>query len=216
MSPISMLLRKVESKTTHEPPQATTTYHEPPRPTTSQHDPKVIHFKNLRNTTSQTLKSIKTVIKQLINNKIEQVFCLAYYRIQQVVGLGLLALVIGWSSLVNDLFVGSNWIDLQTVRAQFQCQFKMEGQNGGSDSENELLKDLFSTGKRKDFTPKKVESEHSRKKTHPEQERPEAKRRIFMQGKQKFAAVLVISDDENENTTDQVKEDILTSTGYFP
>ena len=51
----------------------------------------------------------------------------------------------------------------------------MEGQNGSSDSENELLKDPFSAGKRKDFTPKKVESEHSRKKTHPEQESPEAK-----------------------------------------
>ena len=65
----------------------------------------------------------------------------------------------------------------------------MEGQNGGSDSENELLKDPFSAGKGNDFIPKKVESEHSRKKTHPEQESPEAKRRIFIQGKQKFAAV---------------------------
>ena len=88
----------------------------------------------------------------------------------------------------------------------------MEGQNGGSDSENELLKDPFSAGKRKDFTPRKVESEHSRKKTHPEQESPEAKRRIFIQGKQKFAAVLAISGDEDENTTDQVKEDII----YLP
>ena len=57
----------------HDLPRATTAYHEPPRATTSHHDlpranttQKLIHFKNLRNTTSQKLRSIKTVIKQLI------------------------------------------------------------------------------------------------------------------------------------------------------
>ena len=120
-STISSVSMSVVSKTTHEPPQATTTYHEPPRPITSHHDlprattshhdlpranttQKFIHFKNLRNTTSQKLRSIKTVIKQLINYKIEQVFCLAYDKIQQLAGVGLLARVVGWSSLVNDLF----------------------------------------------------------------------------------------------------------------
>ena len=67
------------------------------------------YVKNLRNTTSQKLRSIKTVIKQLINYKIEQVFCLSYYKIQQVVGVGLLARVVGWSSLLNDLFC---WVQL--------------------------------------------------------------------------------------------------------
>ena len=81
-----------------------------------------------------------------------------------------------------------------------------------SDSDNELLKDPFSAGKRKEFTPKKVESEHFRKKTRPERESPQAKRRIFKQELQKFEAVLVISDDENENSTDQVEEDII----YLP
>ena len=56
-----------------------------------------------------------------------------------------------------------------------------------SDSDNELLKDPFSTGKRKEFTPKKVESEHFQKKT--ERESPQAKRCIFKQEQQKFEAV---------------------------
>ena len=111
--PIKMLDRSSlkQHKSHHKPPRPTTSHHDLPRATTSHHDlpranttQKFIHFKNLRNTPSQKLRSIKTVIKQLINYKIEQVFCLAYYKIQQVVGLGLLARVVGWSSLVNDLF----------------------------------------------------------------------------------------------------------------
>ena len=81
-----------------------------------------------------------------------------------------------------------------------------------SDIDNELLKDPFSAGKRKEFTPKKVESEHFRKKTQPERESPQAKRCIFKQEQQKFEAVLVISVDENENSTYQLKEDMI----YLP
>ena len=81
-----------------------------------------------------------------------------------------------------------------------------------SDSDDEFLKDPFSTGKRKEFTPKKVESEHFRKKNQPEPESPQSKRCIFKQEQQKFEAVLVISDDENENSTYQLKEDMI----YLP
>ena len=82
----------------------------------------------------------------------------------------------------------------------------------GSDSDNEFPKDPFSAGKRNEFTPKKVESEHFRKKTQPERESPQAKRCIFKQEQQKFEAVLVISVDENENSMYQLKEDMI----YLP
>ena len=68
-------LEWVRSKTTHEPPQATTTYQEPPRP------------KNLstRNTRSQILRYIKTVIKHLIYKTVLKhlIFCIAYYKIDR-------------------------------------------------------------------------------------------------------------------------------------
>ena len=77
------------------------------------------------------------------------------------------------------------------------------------DSHNKFAKDPFSAGKRKEFTPKKVESEHFRKKTQHEREGRQAKRCIFKQEQQKFEVVLVISDDENENSTYQSKEGMI-------
>ena len=81
-----------------------------------------------------------------------------------------------------------------------------------SDSHNELLKTHFLQGRERSFSPKKVESEHFRKNTQPERESPRAKRCIYKQEQQKFEAVLVISDDENENSTYQLKEDMI----YLP
>ena len=44
-----------------------------------------------------------------------------------------------------------NWIDLQATRAQFQFQFQFQFKMEDSDNHNELLKDPFSAGKRKEF-----------------------------------------------------------------
>ena len=107
----------------HDLPRATTTYHEPPRPTTSHHDlpqattshhdPKMYlqeipRPKNLftRNTTSQKLRYIKIVIKHLILKTVLKhlIFCVAYYKIEQVIGVGLVVRVVGWSSLTS-LFI---------------------------------------------------------------------------------------------------------------
>ena len=83
------------------------TTHEPPRPTTSHHDPKMYpRPKNLftRNTTSQKLRNMKTVIKHLILNTVLKhlIFCVAYYKIEQVIGVGLVrSRVAAWSSLTS-------------------------------------------------------------------------------------------------------------------
>ena len=76
--------------------------------------------------------------------------------------------------------IGSNSIHLQTTRAQFHFRFKMED----SDSDSDLLKDPLFCREGKGVFPKKVESEHFRKKTQPERESSQANRCIFKQEQQ--------------------------------
>ena len=49
---------------------------------------------------------IKTVIKHLILKPVLKhlIFCVAYYKIEQVVGVGLVVRVVGWS-LLTSLFI---------------------------------------------------------------------------------------------------------------
>ena len=77
-----------------------------------------------------------------------------------------------------------------------------------SDSHNELLKTHFLQGRERSLPQRKLNL-NIFERSQPERESPQAKRCIFKQEHQKFEAVLVISDDENENSTYQLKEDMI-------
>ena len=116
------------------------------------HDPKIeINITEIKHLI------LKTVLKHLI-------FCVAYHKIEQVVEVGLIVLVVGWSSLTS-LFIKAKV--LTDGLGPIGLIYKLSGQNFNfslkwrvkmedSDSHNEFLKTHFLQGRKRSLPQRKL------------------------------------------------------------